>query len=344
MSLMKLLGRLGMSTTLIVAAFLAMSVVPAHAQQHKITMAVSWFAYQTKHMPYWLAKEKGWFKDEGLTDVEIKQNRGSEASIQALMSGQVQFAEVSPVTLLRMIARGDGKVNVRIIGVVEQKMTDGLGFLASSGIKTPKDFEGRKLGMVAQSLNNTLWPPFAKVTGINIDKVERVNVDWTNFRQLLLAHRTEITNWIAGQPEDADAVLKGEEPVVGFTFGDYLPLIGSSWATTTDMIAKDPKTVRAFSHAIQKALKYEIEQPREAVTEAAKIQSKYLEMIPSEAGRIKAALEIVPGVLVKDDTKGKPYGWSNPESWQQMIDLMAVADNWPRKPTVAESMTNAFLE
>ena len=102
--------------------------------------------------------------------------------------------------------------------------------------------------------------------------------------------------------------------------------------------------MRAFTRAVQKAIKYQLESPVEAVTEAAKIQTKYLEKIPSEEGRIKAALQIVPAVMMKDDTKGKPVGWSNPDGWQKMIDLMTEADNWPRKPTVAESMTNSFVE
>src|ERR1700761_7825043 len=87
----------------------------AGAQQklEKVPFAVSWFAYQTHHMPYWLAQEKGWDAAEGL-DVEINQNRGSEASVQALTAGQIEFAEVSAPTLLQMLAKGKGQINVRM--------------------------------------------------------------------------------------------------------------------------------------------------------------------------------------------------------------------------------------
>lgn len=306
----------------------------------EVPFALSWFGFQTHHMPYWLALDKGWYEDQGIKLV-IKQNRGSAASIKSLVSGQILFAEVAAPTLLQTLAKQEG-VNVKMIGIFDQRLTHGLGFLKKTGIKTPKDFEGKTLGIVAQSMNNMLWPAFAGATGIDDSKVRKVYVDWTNFRQLMLSGKTDITNWVLGQAEDRAEAAKGR-PVAGFTFGEFLPLLGSGMATTTDLIENRPELVQSFMRATQKALKYMIESPRRAVVEAAKIQTKHLDKIPKEELRIEASLEVVPWAMVTEKSKDKPAGWSDPDDWQAMIDLLSKFDKWPRTPTVAEAMTNEFV-
>ena len=104
----------------------------------KITFTLDWTP-NTNHTGIYVAKDKGYFKEEGL-DVDIIQP-GQNTADQLVASGKAQFGigYQEGVTLARL----QGLPLVSIAAVIQHN-TSAFASPSSKNIKTPKDFEGKK--------------------------------------------------------------------------------------------------------------------------------------------------------------------------------------------------------
>ncbi|MGE0733307.1 MAG: ABC transporter substrate-binding protein [Alphaproteobacteria bacterium] len=320
-----------------------LAVGAADAQElKKVTVVMDWIAKEPQHMAYWLAKERGWYKDAGL-DVKIESGRGSFQVVQLLVAGQADFGNVAATTLTQAVAKQ--KVPLKMVAVFAQRDVLSIAVFESKGIKSLKDLEGRTLGVVPGTLQDTILPAWGEAAGFDASKIKKVHTEF----------RLVYTQWLAGQFDVlgnysiGTAILYGAitakgEKVRNFVLSDHLPFIGHGIVVSDKKIAEDPKTVRAFVDATRKAWAYMIEKPTEAVTEATAIIRKNIDEPPPATDMITNALQIVPAFMQVPDTKGKPLGWSNPARWQQMIDVLAKYDQFPAKPATADLMTDQFVK
>src|SRR5262249_34235616 len=127
-------------------------------------------------------------------------------------------------------------------------------FLKSSGIKSPKELEGRKLGAAANDATFKLFPIFAKHAGIDPTKVAVQFIE-PKRREDLLAKRD--VDAIAGQIFNTILELKAkgvkEEEVGSFLYRDFgLDLYGNSVAASPAFLKAHPEAVKAFIRATMK--------------------------------------------------------------------------------------------
>jgi len=324
-----------------IAAGLLGLVVPAEAANKPVTLVLEWTGIQPQHFGFWLAKERGWYGAEGL-DVTVKGSGGSAQAMQIVVGGQAEFGNVAASSLVQ--AAGKSEVPLRMVAVFGQRDSLSMAYFESSGIKQPKDLEGRKLGMVPGSMAHILWPSFAKATGIDVAKVQIVNWDFRSYYGIFGAKQVDASgNFTLGSTGQWLFKQKGET-VRQFVLSDYLPLLGSGIAVRTDMLQNDPDTIRRFVRATQRAWTYLATEPKKAVPEAASIVKKEFDETPAANIIAEYAYEMVPDRMVSAETKGKPMGWSNPADWEKMIALLKGYDaSMTRQPVVAELMTNDYL-
>ena len=325
----------------IMGALLVTGTAGAQALK-KVTVVMDWIAKEPQHMAYWIAKERGWYRDVGL-DVKIEGGRGSVQVVQLLVAGQADFGNVAATTLTQTVAKQ--KVPLKMVAVFAQRDVLSVAVFESKGIRTLKDLEGRTLGVVPGTLQDTILPAWGLAAGFDASRVKKVHSEF----------RLIYTQWLAGQFDVlgnysiGTAILYGAitgkgEKVRNFVLSDHLPLIGHGIVVSDRKIAEDPQAVKAFVGATRKAWAYMIANPREAVTEATAIIRKNVDEPPPAEDMITNALQIVPGFMQSPDTKGKPLGWSNPARWQQMIDVLARYDNFPGKPVPKDLVSEQFLD
>jgi NitT/TauT family transport system substrate-binding protein len=313
----------------------------AEAANKPVTLVLEWTGIQPQHFGFWIAKERGWYGEEGL-DVTIKGSGGSAPAMQILVGGQAEFANVAAASLAQ--SAGKGAVPIRMLAVFGQRDSLSMAYFESSGIKAPKDLEGRKLGMVPGSMAHVLWPSFAKATGIDASKVQIVNWDFRSYYGIFGAKQVDASgNFTLGSTGQWLFKRKGET-VRQFVFSDYLPILGSGVAVRTDTLQNDPDTVKRFVRATQRAWTYLATEPKKAVPEAAAIVHKTFDELPPAAVIAEYAYEMVPDRMVSPATRGKPMGWSSPADWEKMVELLTAHDaNMMRTPPAAELMTNDYL-
>ena len=102
------------------------------------------FKFQGIHAWYYVARDKGYFKAEGL-DVKIDQGEGSAATITRIMSGAYDagFGDINAI--IQQAANKPGEQPVMVYQIYNRPPFV-LVTKANGPIKTIKDIEGKKLG------------------------------------------------------------------------------------------------------------------------------------------------------------------------------------------------------
>ncbi|MBT3332713.1 MAG: ABC transporter substrate-binding protein [Rhodospirillaceae bacterium] len=153
--------------TLLSAVMLTTSAQAAE----KVSFILNWVA-GGDHAPVYWAKEQGWYKDAGI-DLSIEQGKGSTLSSQRVGIGKNQLGIADLGTAL--VNKGKGADLVAVFNIYANSPY-GFYWKKSSGIKTIKDFAGKKIGNPPWDAARQMWPAFAKASGMMADSVTWVNV------------------------------------------------------------------------------------------------------------------------------------------------------------------------
>jgi ABC-type nitrate/sulfonate/bicarbonate transport system substrate-binding protein len=109
------------------------------AQSVKIAVPVT--PPNVVHLPPYVAKELGYFKDENLT-VELVRFEGGVGALRAMVAGGVDLAGTSTEPVLQAISQG---VDVKIVGSYSPNISNV--FAVRDIIKTPADLKGKNIGI-----------------------------------------------------------------------------------------------------------------------------------------------------------------------------------------------------
>jgi len=112
------------------------AAVPAAAQSLKVPFA----ALSPTYAPLWIADRAGFFKKYGL-DVQLVYISAGSVIIPAILSGQVDIANMSSAPALTAWARG---AELTTVGVTSNRLLHVV--MAGGSIKKPEDLKGKKIG------------------------------------------------------------------------------------------------------------------------------------------------------------------------------------------------------
>lgn len=137
----------------------------------KVKLMLDWFP-NVDHLPIFLARESGYFKDQGLT-VDIITPSETADGLKLAAAGEVDLAvSYQPQTI---IAADRGLKLKAVAPLVVHPLTTLL-FL-NKRIKTPADLSGKKIGYTVPGLMDVLLKAFADINGI--ENYTPVNVGFT---------------------------------------------------------------------------------------------------------------------------------------------------------------------
>jgi NitT/TauT family transport system substrate-binding protein len=155
----------------LIAVFSAAAAFPAYGQQ-QLDFILNWVP-GGDHAPYYYAKKLGLYAKEGI-DLKLEPGKGSALATQKVGAGAnpIGLADMGGV----LVAKGKGADTVAVFNVYANS-PQGLYWLKSSGIKSIKDFPGKKIGNPAADGARTMWPALAKANGIDPKSVTWVNID-----------------------------------------------------------------------------------------------------------------------------------------------------------------------
>lgn len=287
-----------LSAFFVVCAFF-FCATPASAQ--KLTLMLDWFP-NIDHLPIYVAQERGLFKEKGL-EVEIISPSETADGLKLAASGNVDLAvSYEPQTIIAASAGLD----VRVVGrLVEHPLTTLL-FLKDSGIETPKDLEGKKIGYTVPGLMDVMLKAFMTINGVQ--NYEAINVGFTIVPSLVAGK----VDAVMGPFKTYETVTMAHENLEAGYFElekwgipDYEELIFVCGAKT---LAKKKESVRGFIQAVEAATLFMREHPEEALQAYLKAVPEADSRTETEAFHLTFPFYAVPGT-------------SDIAAWQRFADF-----------------------
>jgi NitT/TauT family transport system substrate-binding protein len=268
------------------AALTALSIGTANAAD-KITFVTD-FGYLGRHSYYFVALDKGYYKAAHL-DVDIVRGQGSADAVKQVAAGTAQIGFADAPALI--LARANDQVPVKMVAVIYDKAPHAIFALKESGIKTPKDLEGRSVADAAASSIPRMFPAYAKAAKIDGSKVKWTVVSSDAIAATLALGRADAVGYYT----ISEALLKkstGKNDLVVLTYADAgLDFYSNGIIADEKLIASNPDVVKRFVSATLHGLRDAIANPEEA----AKILNKHQRQIDVDIGtaETKAVAQLV---------------------------------------------------
>jgi len=317
----------------VVAVALALAAVPAQAQT-AIKFTLDW-VFQGPTSPFLVALDKGYYKAEGL-GVTMDPGQGSAGAVQRVATGayQIGFADVN--SLIEYNAKNPGK-EILCVFMAYDFAPFGVYALKKSGIKAPKDLEGKKLGAPVFDASFRLFPAFAKKNGIT--KWESINLT-PQLREQSLVQGT--VDFISGHYFSSMLDLKARgvkfDDIVVMRYVDFgMDVYGNGIIVSPEM-AKNEKAVKGFIAATLKGWKDVIADNKVGIAAAKKRDPLIDDAIETE----RLQLSLQDNVLTPY-VKANGMGDVDPARFARSVKDVAEAFGLPAAPDVALVFSNKYL-
>ncbi|MEV6304437.1 ABC transporter substrate-binding protein [Actinoplanes sp. NPDC051861] len=258
---MKRIYAIALSLVLLISACGDSSPEGGPEQKDKVTYLTA-FGAVGRDAFAWVAQEKGYFADAGI-DVTIQLGAATGENLKVLAAGKAQFGHLDLTGT--WITEGKGQnLDMRAFAAVHQQTLVSIITLEGSGITKPEDLEGRRLGAATGSVNQLLFPAYAKLAGIDASKVEWVNAAPPQLPALLASGRVDALSTFLIGARGIEKAAGGRKTVV-LPYSEYLPdLFGNGLIATTAMTEGNPDLTKRFRDAALKGLQYTLDHPDEA--------------------------------------------------------------------------------
>jgi NitT/TauT family transport system substrate-binding protein len=240
--------------------------LPALAQDTKIKFQLDW-RFEGPSALFLVAKSRGYFAQEKL-DVTIDAGSGSGNAVNRVASGTYDMGFADMAALMEFTANNPAAPGKPVgVMMVYNDTPAAIVALKKSGIRTPADLAGKRLGAPVFDAGRRAWPLLAKANGLDPAKSP-----WTSMEPALRE-----TMLVKG---DVDAIagfsftsllnlnargVKDEDVVVMPYPKNGVKLYGNAIIASDALIKQKPEAVKGFLRAFAKAARDVIANPEAAI-------------------------------------------------------------------------------
>lgn len=286
------------------------------------------------YAPLYLAREKGWFAQEGL-DVEFYYAAAADI-VKNVAAGNVEFGFPNADAVVAARAQG---IPVKVVHTTYQEGLGAIIFGSDSGISSPADLKGKKVAVTSMGSANYFQLQAAmESAGLSINDVQ-VEIVGTG---AILTALTE------GQ---VDAIVFSKLRTIELNNAGYaaseipcdqfLPSFGNVVVAGDKLIAESPEVVDGFCKALNKSIEYIVDGH---VDEAVDMSiEKYAPTFAEKRDTVVQILNevFIPTLWQSDYTKENGIGASDPKKWQTLINDSKEMGNIDKTFDAAELLYTA---
>jgi NitT/TauT family transport system substrate-binding protein len=310
----------------------------AFAQETTIKFTLGWKT-QGSDAAFFYAKDKGYFKEEGL-NVVIDQGEGSGATVTRIMSGawDAGFGDVNAIIQNSSTRPQDAPVMVYMMW---NQPPFSIVTKNTSGIKTIKDFEGHTLGGAQGTPTTRLLPVFIQKNGLAADKIKVTNMA-PNLQEPMLIKGDIDAALVFNITSYFNLVLNRQDPEKDyrwFSFGEFgLDLYSNGVMVSQKLLASNPKAVAGLVRAINKA-NIAVAKDQNAGM-ASVVAFDNLVDVPVEKRRLQYSFD---KLMVSPEMKEIGVGDIKDDRMTRAIGMVVEGYDLKRTPTPKEIFSREFL-
>ena len=315
---------------------LAAGFTTASAQTTPLKFQLDW-RFEGPSAFFLVPAAKGYFKDAKL-DVTVDAGNGSGGAVNRVASGAYDMGFADLAALMEFHANNPDAPNKPVaVMMVYNNTPASVMALKKSGIKTPADLSGKKLGAPVFDAGRRGFPIFAKEN--KVGTVNWVSMDPPLRETMLVRGDVDaITGFTFTSLLNIEARGVKAEDVMVMQYPDYgVKLYGNAIIASPKLIKENPAAIKAFLTAFAKGAKDVIADPAKAI-ETVKARDGIINS-QLETRRLKLAIDTV---INSPDARAEGFG----QVKGPRLSLMAsqVSDAFGTKTRVkAEDIWNGLF-
>jgi NitT/TauT family transport system substrate-binding protein len=302
--------------------------------QQKLAVRLDFIPYGS-HAPFYLAQEKGWFKENGV-EPTIEDGTGTTTTVQLVGAGKYDIGYAGFVSA--MVAREKG-VPVKAIAGVFRKGDLGVVVDEKSTIFKPKDLEGKKIFYSPASVETLFIDSFFKSGGVDKSKVDLTSIDIA----------TKVSTYLGGGgdgmfvPVPLYTIRKNIPRLSrGLLFTDVgLHLPGHGVIANDTAIREKPKAIAGFVAALQRA--WAGIRDGSMTDEAVQALLKNRPQSKLDPEYVRQQLQAMILYIDTPATKDHPLFWQSVDDWKEGIKYAEQAGVIKTGTKTEDYFTNDFV-
>ncbi|GAA4334766.1 ABC transporter substrate-binding protein [Pigmentiphaga soli] len=308
-------GRLGRTIIASIAGAVAIAASAAAHADEKVTVRLD-FSPLGFHAAMHLAREKGWFRREGL-DVTIQDGSGSLNTMQLVAAGQ---ADIGQVQLGLLVPARAKKVPLKSFAGYLRGSDLAVMVPRDSSINTLADLKGKKILCFSASP----WAPFIDsfLAKAGLDR-KSVNITMVSPTAMAgLYSSGEADGFMSVAPHQVP-LLESTRPSKTIRMADYGLHFPSYGLVATEATLKNRSDMlRKFNKVQIETWEYIWNGHEDEAVQALIKQRPGMNLDPVT---LKAQLEMNKPLFYTENTKDKRIGWQSAEDWKAALKSMREA-------------------
>jgi NitT/TauT family transport system substrate-binding protein len=286
----------------LIAAALAFTLPWAQAQETPIKFQLDW-RFEGPAALFLVPVAKGYFKAEKL-NVTVDAGNGSGGAVTRVASGAYDMGFADLAALMEFHANNPTAPNKPVaVMMVYNNTPAAVLALKKSGIKTPADLNGKKMGAPVFDAGRRAFPIFAKANGIS-------GFTWTAMdpplRETMLARGDvdAITGFSFTSLLNLEARGVKADDIVILPYPQFgVKLYGNAIIVSEEFLKKNPEAVKGFLRAFTKGTKDVIADNSGAIATV-----KARDGIVNEAMELRRLKLALDATVLTDDARAEGFG------------------------------------
>jgi NitT/TauT family transport system substrate-binding protein len=287
----------------------ASASTPDGAKQ-KVLVRFTW-KLKGEYAPLFVALDKGYYAAEGL-DVKLAEGSGAETVVKMIGVATDKIGYGPATVVAEAVNKG---LPVQVVAVYQTEVPIALVSFPDVPLKTPKDLEGKSLGLSIGETFANLLQPFAKINNFDLSKVNTVQMNSSARATQFMARKLDITSLYLSN-ELPLFEKKASVKLNVLKIADFgLKVLGASFLVNADYAKSNPETVRKLLRATAKGYADANKDYKDATNIMAKHMKLKIDHDILEQ-QVKATMESTPA------PKDKPIGWQSDDDWKANLELL----------------------
>lgn len=225
-------------------------------QDAGLTVILDWFI-NPSHAPLFVAKEKGFFREQGL-DVNLIGPANPSDPPKLAAAGKADIAITYEPQFMEQVDQGLPLIR---IGTLIGKPLDCLVVMKEGPIKNISDLKGKRIGYSAGSVSSIALKTMLEQNGLTLEDVEQVNVHY-DLTQALLSGKVDAVTGVMRTFEVIQMALVNRSARIFLPENYNVPTYNELILVAKKSNIHDPR-LRKFLIALTKGIEYLQQNPKE---------------------------------------------------------------------------------
>lgn len=297
----------------------------------KIKIVLDWLP-NTNHTGLFVAKELGYFKEEGIEAEIVQPPEGSTTAL--IGAGGAEFGISFQDTLAKSFAL-ENPIPVTAVATIIQHNTSGIISLKEKGIDRAKNLEQKKYATWDDEIEKAILKKIITDDGGDFNKIKMIPNTVTD---VITALKTDIDAvWVYYAWDGVATELEGMQTnfLKFVDYGKELDFYSPVIIANNEYLKKNPEEAKKVLRAIKRGYEYSITNPEEA----AKILVKN-----SPETKLKLAVDSQKWLATQYKADAKEWGIINQERWDLFYNWLYENKLIERKIPDGFGFSNEYLK